>query len=388
MLAPRHRGREAEDAASARCVLKGAAMNHDALRTGLALLAVFAAAGCALEGERVGGVCPAGETCSDQAPDGLFFLGAARADSFGGGVAVTAAGGTQTIKVLLGNNTSSPAFDRAFDAVTSDDKVAKISSITPPSVVVSGESAGTTSLRLLEAGTPRLLDRVSINVGSIDQVTVFPRELFLVAADDGTPWALLSGARAPMVVQLKAANGERLVDEKLSLTAATGTVTAKAWDLFEITAPDSGDASFTVEAGKGSFTAKAPVVATIDAIESSKLLNQLGADGTLEASQEHLLCFVSKSAGVTTAGATWKFSGTETIAITPGDPSIEGESSCVQLKGTQVGPAKLTVEASGKTQVIEINFVKPTNQSGRAIHAGSAARLLGAASAGERAGDS
>ena len=97
---------------------------------------------------------------------------------------------------------------------------------------------------------------------------------------------------------------------------------------------------------------------------------------------------MSKSAGVTTAGATWKFSGTETIAITPGDPSVEGESSCVQLKGTQVGPAKLTVEASGKTQVIEINFVKQTNQSGRAIHAGSAVRLLGAASAGERAGDS
>lgn len=387
MLAPLDRGDEVENTASARCVLKGTAMNYDALRTGLALLAVFAATGCALSGERVGGVCPAGETCSDQAPDGLFFLGAARADSFGGGVEITAAGGTQTIKVLLGSNTSSPTFDRAFDAVTSDDKVAKISSITPPNVVVSGGSAGTTSLRLLEAGTPKLLDRVNINVGSIDKVTVFPRELFLVASDDGTPWALLSGARAPMVVQLKAANGDRLVDEKLSLKAATGNVTAKAWDLFEITAPDSGDASFTVEAGEGAFTAKAPVVAAIDAIESSKLLNQLDADGALEATRYHLLCFVAKSAGVTTAGATWKFSGTATIAITPGDPSSEGESSCVQLEGTQVGPAKLTVEASGISKVIEINFVKKTSRTARGSHAGSATRGVGAASAGERAGD-
>jgi len=217
----------------------------------------------------------------------------------GGGVAITAAGGIQTIQVLLAA-TPTALFQQGLRRRHIDDKVAKISSVTPPNVIVSGESAGATSLRLLESGSTRLLDRVSINVGSIDKVTVFPRELFLVAEDDGTPWALLSGAKARLVVQLKAANGDRLVDEKLSLKSVTGPVTAQAWDLFEITAPDADAASFTIEAGKGSFTAKAAVVAAIDAIESSRFLNQLGEGGTLEAAQDQLLCFVGKSGGVPT----------------------------------------------------------------------------------------
>lgn len=387
MLAPRDRRGTTAKSASARPVLKGAIMNYLALRTGLALLAVFSATGCALAGERVSGVCPAGETCSDQAPDGLFFLGAARADSFGGGVEITAVGGTQTIKVLFGSNTDSPSFDKPFDAVTSNEKVATVASVTAPSVVLSGASAGTASLRLLESKTTKLLDRVDVKVAAIDKVTVFPKELFLIAADDGTPWALLAGAKAPMVVQLKAANGDRLVDEKLTLKAASGAAAAQAWDQFEITAPDTGDASFTVEAGKGSFTAKASVVAAIDAIETSKFLSQLGADGALEASQDQLLCFVGKSAGVTTAGAAWKFSGSATITITPQDPGVQGQSSCVQLKGTAVGPAKLTVEASGVSRVIDLNFVKKASKGARWAQPAFTARPLPAASAGERAGE-
>jgi hypothetical protein len=387
MLAPCGRGGGIEKTASARPVLKGATMNYLALKTGLALLAVVSATGCALAGERVGGVCPAGETCSDQAPDGLFFLGASRADSFGGGVEITAAGGTQTIKVLLGSNTDSPSFDKAFDAATSDAKVATIGSITPPNVVLDGASAGTTSLRLLESGTTKLLDRVDVKVAAIDKVTVFPKELFLVATDDGTPWALLAGSKASMVVQLRSAGGDRLVDEKLTLKPATGAAASQAWDQFEITAPDAGDASFTVDAGKGSFTAKAAVVAAIDAIESSKVLNQLGADGSLPASDGQLLCFLGKSGGVTTAGLTWKFSGSETITITPQDSGVQDQSSCVQLQGTAVGPAKLTVEASGFTKVVDINFVKKASKSARWAQPAFATRPLPAASAGERAGE-
>jgi hypothetical protein len=386
MLARGDRRGIAAKLGAARRVLKGATMNYLASRTALALFAVFSATGCALAGDRVGGVCPIGETCSNQAPEGLFFLGASTADSFGGGVAITAAGGSQTIKVLLGSNTDSPAFKDTFDASTSDVTVAAIGSIAPPNVVVSGKSDGTTSLRLLESGTTKLLDRVDIQVATIAKVTLFPRELFLVAPDDGTPWALLSGAKIPMIVQLSAESKERLIDEKLTLTPATGEATQQAWDVFEITAGDAGEASFTVKAGQASFTPKATIVATIDGIDRSQFLNQLGADGSLEASQDQILCFEGKSKGVLTIGAKWKFTGSETIAITSQSPDATGMSSCVQLKGTAVGPAKLTVEASGFTKVVDINFTKKTSRSARGASSLAATRYLAPAAAGERAG--
>lgn len=386
MLAPRAPRRFVGKLVSARRVLKGAAMNTLASRTALAIFAVFSASGCALAGDRVGGVCPTGETCSAQAPDGLFFLGASTADSFGGGVPVTAAGGTQTIKVRLGSNTDSAPFSDTFDASTSDATVAAIGSIAPPNVVLSGKSDGTTSLRLLESGTTKLLDRVDIRVASVAKVTLFPRDLFLVAADDGTPWALLAGSTPSMIVQLAAANKDRLVDEKLTFTPASGSATKQAWDLFEITAGAAGKASFTVAAGKGSFMAKTTIVAAIDAIDGSKFLNQLGADGKLVASEDQTVCFVARSGGVVTAGAEWKFTGSSTIAITPPPKDSVPMGSCLQLKGTAVGPAKLTVEASGFTRVVDIDFVKKTSRSARGATPLDAARPVGAATGGERAG--
>jgi hypothetical protein len=386
MLFPRDRGAVAGELAAARVVLRGATMNTLASRTALALFAVFTATGCALAGDRVGGVCPAGEICSDQAPDGLFFLGASTADSFGGGVAITAAGGSQTVKVLLGSNTDSPPFKDTFDASTSDVTVAAIGSIAPPTVVLSGKSEGTTSLRLLESGTTKLLDRVDVQVAKVAGVTLFPRELFLVASDDGTPWAMLAGSKAPLIVQLSSASKDRLVDETLTLTPDTGSATRQAWDVFEVTAGAAGDTSFTVEAGQASFTPKATIVAKIDEIASSKFLNQLGATGSLEASTDQVLCFVSKSGGVLTVGAEWKFTGSETIAITPQTGDAQGMSSCVQLKGTAVGPATLTVDAGGFSKAIDITFTKKTSRSARGASSLPAARYLAPATAGERAG--
>jgi hypothetical protein len=382
----RDRRRGIDDSAAARRVLNDLAMNTFASRTAFALVSIFAASGCALAGDRVGGVCPTGEVCSAEAPNGLFFLGARRSDSFGGGVEITAVGGTQTIKVLEDSNTDSPAFDRAFDASTSDVTVAAISAVAPPNVTISGEADGTTSLRLLESGTDKLLDRVDVHVAAIDSVAAFPQELFLVASDDGTPWALLSGGKASLVVQLKSKGGDRLVDEELTMTSDFGKATSQAWDLFEITAPTSGDASYTVTAGKGSFPVKASVVAAVDKIESSKVLNELGADGQLEAMKDQLLCFIGTSGSARVAGAEWKFTGSSSITITPVDATVSSQTSCVQIKGTAVGPAKLTVEASGFSRVVDINFVKKAARGAHGTDKELATRPFVSASAGERAG--
>lgn len=388
MLTPLDLRGETVNQVSARPVLSGVVMTTLASRTALAFVAVVSAGGCALPGVRAEGGCPIGEVCSDQTPDGLFFQGTAPGDGFAIGVTTTAKGGTQTIQVLLGNTEGSLPLDQAFDAATSNVTVASISSVEPPNVIVRGESAGTSSLRLLESGTNKLLDQLSIQVAEIDKVTLFPKESFLFSQDDGSPWALLSGAKVPLVVQLKAKNGDRLIDETLTLTPASGAVTPKSWDVFEITAPATGDASFSIQAGKSPFTVKAPVVAAIDDIILSRFQAEISEDNKLGVSTDHLVCFLGKSAGLTTLGATWTFTGTPTITFSEQDADTKlWPGNCTALKGTAVGPAKLTVTASGVSKSFDINFVKMMARKIQGAERDVATHQLSATSAaGERAG--
>ena len=363
-------------------------MNNITSRSALALLAIFSTTGCALQGERAGtliGACPTGEICSDQAPKGLLFWGAKTSDSLGGDVAITAKGGTQTINVSLNSGDADP-FSQAFDADTSDINVAAISAVAPPTVVVSGESDGTSLLRLLEPGTDKLLDRVSIQVATIDKVTLFPDQLYQIE-EKNAPWALFSGTTTPIIVRLAAKNGDRLIDESIALTPAFGSAAPLAWDLFGVTAPTSGDASFTINAGNGSFTAKIPVVAAIDEIMYSTLLGNFFEEDKLDVSTGRLLCFVGRSSGVATVGAKWTFTGSSTLQIEPKNSLLPGLDSCANVTGTAIGPATLTVDASSFTRTFNLNFAKKMAKSAHGKPLLDATHHLTPAIAGERAGN-
>ncbi|MEO5726340.1 MAG: hypothetical protein ABI134_27075, partial [Byssovorax sp.] len=205
-----------------------------ASRTALAFLAVFSATGCVVGGQRAkgGGACPAGETCSDQTPSGLNFLGATTTDSFGGAIGVTAVGGTQVLTVLDG-----PA---SFDVTSSDFAVVSISSVSPPNIIVTGGSTGSALVRVDQSATNNLLDQVSVDVAKLDKATLLPSELSVIEPQN-TTWALLAGGTAPLMVRLEAANGERLVDESMKLTSPSGFPKREAWDRFAVAAPASGE---------------------------------------------------------------------------------------------------------------------------------------------------
>lgn len=365
-------------------------MTNLASRTALAFLAVFTAAGCTVAGDRAAdGVCPEGETCSDLTPTGLYFFGEPTTDGLVSGVGVTAKGGTQTITALLGDALDSPPLDTEFDATTSDIKVAAVSAVEPPNVVISGEGAGTSFVRLLEPGTDKLLDRVSVDVAAIDNVTLRPSELYLLEKEEA-PWALLAGGNAPMIVRLSDASGVRLVDDSLTLTSSTGATKRQSWDLFEATAPASGDASFAITAGSAPFTATAKVVAALDDIVSSEVLGVSSTGQTFVLKEKETVCFLGKSGGVTTAGATWSFKGSSNLELTPVDTKENTLThtfrSCITVKGTAVGTATLTVDAGGISKDFTLDVVKEMARSMQRKVGVAAAQPLHTTRAGERAG--
>ncbi len=328
------------------------------LRTALTIVALSSAvAGCALAGDRAGspnGKCPAGETCSELTPNGLFFVGTASTDNiFKSGLATTARGGRQTVTALTGSGSGSPPYDGDFDAKTENPSVASVLSIDPPSVDLQGEVFGSTRLRLLEPGTDKLLDRVEVKVAEVAKVSLFPAEMMLIS-DDDKPWAMLAGSSVPQIVRLENLAGDRLVDEDLDLTAATGNVSRKSCDLFAIDAPAQGEASCAIKAGDGSFEATAKVVEKIDEVIGSDGLGNTDEPIAITVEQDSLVCFLARSGSLPVAGAEWEFALPPSVEL--GDLQLDFPlPSCVTLRGVSPGAAELTVKASGVSKVVKLD---------------------------------
>src|SRR6185437_1116059 len=224
-------------AAGARRVQGCAGMGEMAWRPGLVLVAAISVAGCSLAGlpglrEETSGACPVGETCSSEAPKGLFFLGAAFSDDVFGaeGLSPVAAGGRETITALAGDDADNPTFTGSFLVTDDNSGVLTVGAVTPPSFEVDGQVAGTSLIKLLDPAKKDLLDEVDVKVETLERVTVVPLELPSLEAPT---WALLAGgAKTPLLTELHGAGKHRLVDETTTLTPDFGPASRKAWDLF------------------------------------------------------------------------------------------------------------------------------------------------------------
>jgi hypothetical protein len=361
-------------------------------RTSIVLFASLSLAGCAVAGERAGslesGECPSGETCSDLTPKGLFFVGAPASDSIlGAGFNRTAIGGTQTVTALTAQGANAPPFENAFTATSASPDVISVDAVTPPKVVVRGVAEGTSLLRLIEPGTTKLLDRVEVEVAKVAKVTLLPRGL-VVVKEEAAPWALLAGSTASLVVRLTAEDEKRLVDETTELTPASGAATRQAWDLFEVTAPTSGEASFQIKAGGESFTATAPVVSAIEEIAQAPTPSTPDAPAQVTLDATSTLCFLARSGGAAVDGATWTFVPSESVTLSEMKPELLSLPSCVSLRGMAAGPATLTVTASGITKVFDLMVTKQKTTSLKLAPLSSRLDLSRSAvtpSAGERA---
>jgi len=342
-------------------------------RTSLILLAGLSLSGCSLAGVRAqSDACPAGQTCSDEAPSGLFFLGATFSDALlmsASGVAPVAVGGTETVTALTGASNGSPAFTGGFSASSTDPSRLAIGTVSPPTVVIRGEAAGAAELQLFQVGTAELLDEVALSVASLATVTLVPAELVLPlnVMTTSTPpptWALLAGSAVPVIVRLEDAGMNRLVDETTAIRSASGALTSTAWDLFGVPVPAAaGPASFAIQAGGASFPVTAPVVAAIDDIllltfdGTSGSPQQLGS-GTLP------FCLVAESGGDLVAGATWTFTASANLGVSGEDTVVA--PSCLMLKGIASGAATLEVTASGFSKTF--SFTVDTSKAMRQPH--------------------
>jgi hypothetical protein len=334
-------------------------------RSILVLLAAASVAGCAVPGDLAAtGACPTGETCSTEAPHGLFFEGASFSDFAGAsGLPIVAAGGTEGVTALTGSGLDSSPFGGLFTATSSDPGALAIDAVAPPSLQVHGHAPADAVVKLFQAGTTDLLDQVDVQVEAISAATLFPSELVVPESAAPTPttapWALLAGSAAvPLVVRLQGTSADRLVDEATTLTQPAGAPVRQAWDLFAVTAPAApGLSSFTIQAGGASFLVTAPVVATIDDLTLIPLTSspataaQIGANGAD-------LCFLAQSAGAVVVGATWTFTGSSNLELLPG--FTEGSPSCIAAAGTAVGPATLTVAASGFSKTFDLTVTAAT----------------------------
>src|SRR4029078_9537188 len=129
--------------------------------------------------------------------------------------------------------------------------------------------------------------------------------LALLVPEESEPWAILAGSKAPLIILLHAKNGDRLIDESLSLTPLSGQATKQAWDRFEVEASSAGEASFPVHAGGASFAAKATVVRSIDDTTPINPLSIMDPPSHVALGGDQILCFIARSAGKATAAATW-----------------------------------------------------------------------------------
>jgi len=322
------------------------------LRSALLILGSLSLGGCLLLGTDA--PCPAGQTCTSETPEGLFFGGTGLSDptSSVDPILPVAVGGIETISALAGTNSASPAFTGSFTAASADPSRFSVGAVTPPSVVVHGRAAGDSALQLFEPGTTTLLGQVTVPVAALSTATLFPSELtFVEVSTPPTPWALLAGSAAvPLIVKLADASGRRLVDEATTLTATSGALTRQAWDLFAVTAaPAPGAMSFAIQAGGASFAATAPVVAAVDAITLSEIsLFETPPPVPVVGTDPLFFCLAAHSGGSLVAGATWALVPSANLVVTT--DVLPGSPSCVTVEGNGDGAGTLEVTAGGFTQ--------------------------------------
>jgi hypothetical protein len=222
---------------------------RSALAPVLVLPLAVAATGCVTGGERANtGDCPAGEVCSSKTPDGLLFRGPRFADDFlaiDQSVKTTARGGAQTLSVLEGGYGTPLALP--FDA-SIDSGPMEVTGQIGNAVVLAADGQGSATLRITDPDDGTLFDRVAVGAEAIASTSViaYHQELFL--PDDPAP-ALLAGAPAQLLIRLRDAGGQRLVDQSLTLDVTGATAQRASWDTVDVTAGAPGTLDFALTAG-------------------------------------------------------------------------------------------------------------------------------------------
>ncbi len=228
---------------------------HRSLRLATAGLTLFAiCAACTYsEGERAEtGACPEGETCSDATPAGLQFYGALPGDDDGGldWIRAVAMGGTQRLAIVAPEGVALDVADVRSSApwflTIAPDAEPAVGEV---GVELSGLAEGDAYVRVLDANGD-LHDRVLMRVARVATVD---------ATANGAGDAI-AGARNSVVFRLVSAQGDRLVDEGMTIESDDVDVERISWDCIDFTAPSAqGEVTFRLEAGHRRWAITVPV---------------------------------------------------------------------------------------------------------------------------------
>lgn len=210
-------------------------------------------AACTVEdGERAStGECPAGEVCSDATPDGLTFYGPLPGDdmresrflrrlAMGGSswLGFAGEGALRDAEV----DSSAPWFVRVAED-TSEEGIGDVR------VRLEALAEGETLIRVVDSNGA-LHDRITLRVERIARVEA----TVPYSADE----RLFAGARDSIVFQLLGENGDRLVDEGMTITSDT-EFEPVSWDCVDLEVPDQDEVEFLLEAGHRRWSVRLPV---------------------------------------------------------------------------------------------------------------------------------
>lgn len=353
-----------------------------ALGTSAAIIGLVILACGVDEGERArsDGGCPVGETCSPHTPMGLRFRSTPLSDTIGA-LPTIATGGRATIGFEPIGGASLPAFEVEVEAGLDVLSAAAVDARRGTAEVAALAATSGSYLRVFAADESGLLDRVLLRAQPVARRGLRPYVGLLQSLGgpfEGGIWRYWSGAsRLTVLATLHDAEGARLVDESLTMSASVGMPDGlpsdyeRAWDVYPLDVADV--ASFSVSVGVESFALQA----TSEVDEVVMLPN--ADEGSLL--RDGFACFVARVSGVPVLGAPL-MAAWEGASPAPLGGEIDAfpfqDMPCVAIpEGT--GTRRLTVSGPGG---VERSFDVPLVAAGAPLRAYEPS----ASAAGERAG--
>lgn len=304
-------------------------------------------------GERQDGTCPSTESCSDETPYGLEFVGVELVDRrYLDGVRATMIGGTQTIVLL---EDGSP-FGRPFRAYPGSAAGVRITGQSSSSVTVEGVGSAPNYLRIVQTGTSLLYDRYELFGAALDDVALTHDGREEVPRD--TPIAWVPGRQRVGVALFGnverdgQSERERIVDTTMTITVTGGV--QRRWDAVEF---DAVVGNHSVEITASDLIPRTRVVEVATSAERMELLSDPG-NLEVRAGTSTRLCFQAINAGRYVYGLTWRFTyGGQTFTH---GPDVPDDRNCASVTlpdppGTRV---PLTAAAGGATMTVQVEVTE------------------------------
>jgi len=221
------------------------------LRAGGVGAAALALAASSTDGQRAGsGWCPEGEQCADDTPAGLEFEGAQVSWFIGNGVAATAVGGRQTVR--LTDKTTGLALELPFLAEATNRSAHAASPADGAQANLSASAEGLGYLRISRVADDYLFDRLTISSRPIATMEARPTIATSWPGFDDGAWAVFAGGQTEVAIALYDAEGGWLVDESMQLETPSPS-TRTAWDALRIspTANGTGPGTYAIAVSAG-----------------------------------------------------------------------------------------------------------------------------------------